>query len=408
MLEKIQILNFRSIANADLDLAPITVFYGPTGAGKSSVLYAICALRNFVMNPNQAIDGFFNYGFQGLGGFEQCIFNHETNHKLVLAATCRQAGNVLSKYGISFGKNGTKLTLETGGADLPSGGLDPISIHADVSLPYAVNQAFTTKTGSGDKGFTINWNGVTSNVVPNAPNQETQSRSVEIATLLNRTSEDIKNVDIVPHRRGFFKAFYTPVPISSIPTSEDEVATLIINDPHMAPKISIDTDEIFGRDFRTHTPVGTATVYMLTTEKKSKIPVYIVNDGFGVNQVIYMLTKIYRPGFDTILIEEPEVHLHPTVIRKLARQFCEIVKEEKKQLIFTTHSEQFLIALLTCVSEGLLSPSMLKCYQAIHEKKTTTFQNQAVNKEGQLDGGLSSFLEGEMEDLRKYLAVSSK
>ncbi|MDE2195738.1 MAG: AAA family ATPase, partial [Gammaproteobacteria bacterium] len=51
MLKATHIKNFRSVENAtNLELAPITVIYGPTSAGKSTILYGLCALRNFVLN----------------------------------------------------------------------------------------------------------------------------------------------------------------------------------------------------------------------------------------------------------------------------------------------------------------------------------------------------------------------
>jgi len=73
MLTKLTVQNFRSIERCEIDLAPITIFFGPTSAGKSTLFYALLVLRNFILNPNQAIDGLFNLGFQNLGGFEACI-----------------------------------------------------------------------------------------------------------------------------------------------------------------------------------------------------------------------------------------------------------------------------------------------------------------------------------------------
>src|SRR5207248_5331399 len=178
---------------------------------------------------------------------------------------------------------------------------------------------------------------------------------VRMAEKLIAPVEAIKCVDVCPHRRGFFKPFYCPVPLTPTPTSEDEVATLIINDQNAPPRISINTVEIFDRDFRVFTPSGTATTYLQTTEQRgARVPGLLVNDGFGVNQVVYMLAKIHRPDVETVLIEEPEVHLHPTVIRKFARVLTQLATEEGKQLLFTTHSERFLLSILACVKEKLL------------------------------------------------------
>src|SRR5437763_9096869 len=85
MLKNFNVQNFRSIESCDVELAPITIFYGPTSGGKSTLFYALLVLRNFILNPNQAMDGLFNLGFQNLGGFEACIFGHRPTEMAVIA-----------------------------------------------------------------------------------------------------------------------------------------------------------------------------------------------------------------------------------------------------------------------------------------------------------------------------------
>ena len=139
--------------------------------------------------------------------------------------------------------------------------------------------------------------------------------------------------------------------------------------------------EIFDRDFRTYTPPGTATTFLQTTEQKgARVPGLLVNDGFGVNQVVYMLAKIHRPEVETVLIEEPEIHLHPTVIRRFARVLAHLSIEEEKQLVFTTHSEQFLLSILACVKERVLKPDQVRCYHVVREGKKTAFNHAPVHR----------------------------
>jgi predicted ATPase len=149
-------------------------------------------------------------------------------------------------------------------------------------------------------------------------------------------------------------------------------------------------------------------VFFQTTEKKSKTPGLLVNDGFGVNQVIYLLAKLLRSDVRTLLIEEPEVHLHPTILRNFARQLCTIVQEEGKQIILTTHSEPFVSSLLVAVAEGKLSPDEINCYLCLKEGRKTVFNAQKVQKNGQIEGGLTTFIEAELEDLQKFLGISGQ
>jgi len=392
MLTKLGVENFRSIENCDVKLAPITIFFGPTSAGKSTLFYALLVLRNFIINPNQAIDGLFNLGFQNLGGFEACIFDHRTSKPLRVTAEFER-------------KRSYSLVLRKAEADLAELS-DIVNLVAKVPIPYGANQTWPFPYSENEEEFVINWNGFAATVSSKSGAAEAQARATIIAETLNAPVEAIKRVDVCPHRRGFFKPSYTATPLTPTPTSEDEVATLLINDQNSPARISINTVEIFDRDFRITTAPGTATTYLQTTEQTgARIPGLLVNDGFGVNQVVYMLAKIHRPDVETVLIEEPEVHLHPSVIRKFARVLARLATEEGKQLLFTTHSEQFLLSILACVKEKRLQPDQLRCYHVSREKKQTIFTHEPVSPEGQISDGLSSFMEGELQDIRSFLSI---
>lgn len=392
MLTKLTVQNFRSIENCDVELGPITIFFGPTSAGKSTLFYALLVLRNFILSPNQALDGLFNLGFQNLGGFEQCIFNHQPSKTIGIDAHFSDG----SSYGVHFRKAEAEISVSS----------KVTGMSVDVPIPYGANQSWALPYTEKEEEFTVNWNGFASTVSSKSGSADAQARAVRIAEGLNSPVEAIKRVDVCPHRRGFFKPSYSPAPLTPTPTSEDEVATLVISDQHMPPRISINTVEIFDRDFRIYTAPGTATTFLQTTEQSgARVPGLLVNDGFGVNQVVYMLAKIHRPEVETILVEEPEVHLHPTVIRNFARVLARLATEEEKQLLFTTHSEQFLLSLLACVKEKRLKPSQLRCYHVVRERKQTTFIHEPVSEDGQIAGGLSSFMEGELQDIKTFLSV---
>jgi predicted ATPase len=393
MLTKLTVQNFRSIESSDVELGPITIFFGPTSAGKSTLFYALLVLRNFILNPNQALDGLFNLGFQNLGGFEACVFNHSASKTLAVTAHFDKRS-----YGVHFRRNDADI-IEDG---------EFFRMSAKVPVPYGANQIFPfVDNDKTDDELTINWNGFASTVSSKLGTPESLAHAVSVAEALNSPVEEIKHIDVCPHRRGFFKPSYSTAPLTPTPTSEDEVATLIINDQNSPPRISINTVEIFDRDFRTYTPPGTATTFLQTTEQKgARVPGLLVNDGFGVNQVVYMLAKIHRQDVQTVLIEEPEIHLHPTVTRKFARVIAHLAREEEKQLLFTTHSEQFLLSILACVKEGLLHPDQVHCYHVSREKKQTTFSRQRVSSDGQVSGGLQSFMEGELQDIKSFLSVN--
>ena len=371
------------------------MLYGPTASGKSSLLYVLITLRNFIINPNRPADGYLHLGFTDLGGFEQCVFNHEQQREISVGVTYEEKEGERSSYEFSFSKTEGRIKQEWGN----------IVLQGEVPIPYGLNQTFPFPYSERNKSYKINWNGISCSVVPDTPTPETQQRARKIAEAINAIPERIKAIDVAPARRGFFKPSYTSVQISPLPITEDEVASLIINDSNLAPKISVYTEEIFERDFRLYVPPGTATVFFQTTDKASRTPGLLVNDGFGVNQVVYLLAKLLRQDVRTLLVEEPEVHLHPTVLRNFAKSLCEIVREEKRQVVLTSHSELFVSSLLAAVAENRLSPEEIKCYLCLKERRKTVFKHQSVNQQGQVKGGLTTFVEAELEDLKKMLRI---
>lgn len=388
MIKKIKLKNFRSIENAEIEIAPLTIFYGPAGSGKSSVLYSLVVLKNFVSNPAQKSDGFFDLGFTNLGGFKECVFNHERERRIEIHFSL----DFPNEYGISLGETSADIFLNS----------PFVRMQANVSIPYYMTGIFTFRIEHLGETFEAKWNGITSTVSPEKQTAENQQKAVEISKELNQIPEYLKRIDIAPHRRGFFKPSYSPSPITPNPVFEDELSTIIMNDPDIEAKVSLDLEKMLGKEFRTRILPGTAVAVFHVTDKLSRTTTLLVNEGYGVNQIVYMLAKIHRPEIKTILIEEPEVHLHPSAICALVRTFCSIVKEEGKQLILTTHSETFVSSVLTAVRRKELTPQDVKCYLVEKEQKATLFREQRVTEDGQIEGGLSSFIEAELEDLKVF------
>jgi len=104
-----------------------------------------------------------------------------------------------------------------------------------------------------------------------------------------------------------------------------------------------------------------------------------------------------------VCIEEPEIHLHPSAVRRLAGVLARLAKEEGKFFLISTHSEPLAASFLARVAGGELSPDDLACYLAVREGKEARFLKQEVNERGQVEGGLRSFMEGELEELETFM-----
>ena len=399
---QLHIKNFRSIENLDIDLAPITLLYGHNGTGKSSALYAPLTLKNIVTNPDQPVHDFFAYGFADLGTFEDVIFDHDMNRALELGislAPCPYLddGNGKVDYRISC-SSGDKGSFQVTLHDETSS-----TMKVDVTFPYAGGSRPTVQVSKR-----LFWNGISAASDSLSPETFSGNLTDEIESL-NLPSETLKKVDFVPLGRGFFQPSYTLQEVSFWATDENDMSSLIAEDRHTRHKIAFHLERILNRHFQIDNEIGERTFFMSSVDKKSGVNASLVNDGFGVNQLVYMLAKVLNPDAAIICIEEPEIHLHPTAIRLLARELNDIVnKESNKRLLVSTHSEEFIRSFLTLVVEGKRSPEDLAVYHVTKEGKASNFQRKHVNEKGQIEDGLRSFIEGELEDLKVFLGLQGK
>ncbi len=398
-ITELSIQDFRSIQQAKVRLAPVTVVYGPNSAGKSSILYSLLALRNIVLNPNQDANGFFNFGFANLGSFESVSFEHHLDSTIQFGLT-KIASGIEVTYQIQIRRRdgGFRIYLNAGGNRVES-------IHLDVTFPYPGGQQSQEIISFGGEPYKVNWNGIVAQVQAHEE-AATKNEAEQLATLLNSVAESIRQISIVPLKRGFTKPQYSTVPVSQMPTTEDEVATSLSNDKYLVSKVSHYLEQILGRDLRVNVNPGTAIFSLDATDRNTGVASELVNEGFGVNQLVYLLAKCLPRDTRLCCVEEPEVHLHPSAVRKLAESFVAMAHNENKQFLISTHSEALVIAFLALVAKGEIAPADLAFYHVTKPDRITIIEPQEVNEHGQLEGGLASFIAGEMEDIAAFLGVS--
>ncbi|WP_231403255.1 AAA family ATPase [Hymenobacter guriensis] len=71
--------------------------------------------------------------------------------------------------------------------------------------------------------------------------------------------------------------------------------------------------------------------------------VFLTDVGFGVSQILPVLVLLfYVPESSTVILEQPEIHLHPAVQAGLADVFVDAIKRRRLQIILESHSEHLL------------------------------------------------------------------
>jgi len=80
--------------------------------------------------------------------------------------------------------------------------------------------------------------------------------------------------------------------------------------------------------------------------EKDDIEVNIVDVGQGINQVLPLIVRSFIPSNDTlVIIEQPELHLHPAAHADLAELFAKSALNFNQNFLIETHSENFILRL---------------------------------------------------------------
>jgi predicted ATPase len=91
---------------------------------------------------------------------------------------------------------------------------------------------------------------------------------------------------------------------------------------------------------------------ILVQRSPNSSEVLITDVGFGVSHILPVLVLCYYvPKGSTVILEQPEIHLHPSVQAKLADVFIDAIKTRNIQIIIESHSEHLLRRLQRRIAE---------------------------------------------------------
>lgn len=128
-----------------------------------------------------------------------------------------------------------------------------------------------------------------------------------------------------------------------------------------------------------------------------KSPLELTFASYGSRQLLTVITQLFwsKPG-DTILIEEPEMSLHPESQILLQELFAEAIREGK-QIICTTHSPFFILALSKVIRTKKLSKNDVAIYHVEKKKKGTEIKKLELNEQGFVTKWIPSYIDIENE-----------
>ncbi|MCK5355616.1 MAG: AAA family ATPase [Methyloprofundus sp.] len=115
--------------------------------------------------------------------------------------------------------------------------------------------------------------------------------------------------------------------------------------------------------------------YQLELEK-GHLKINLKEVGLGMIHALPLVVQALMPSKEEslLLIEEPELHLHPAAHGNLAQLFAESLKDANKHYLIETHSPNFVLRLRRLVAQGDLNKDQLVIYYVdFDEEKNESF-----------------------------------
>lgn len=375
MLTKLRLKNFKCWKDTgDLELKPITVFFGTNSSGKSSLMQAILALKQTAesQDPSQLLklDGYVD-----LGGVANILHkNNESNKfslsiglenhlhlgfdfELLLSIAFQYSNNKLSLKEFSYSNlqsivrcvlRGSEVAVSCEGAEIEalksqkwlapplykSYGIElpwftvsyslsnkpPLKVAPSLFFESIMKKTYYLGPMRRDPERVYLWNGELPSFVGSKGDNTIQ---VILASLQGFS-----------HRGEEMKASATHNLISDIGLSLSRLG--------VASNFVVSS---IGEDF------SRAEVQLQITPNSSYSS--IADVGYGISQVLPVVVACLSvPERSTILLEHPELHLHPSAQAALADLIVETSKSRKLQFIIESHSEHFLLRLQRRMAEA--------------------------------------------------------
>jgi hypothetical protein len=153
-------------------------------------------------------------------------------------------------------------------------------------------------------------------------------------------------------------------------------------------------------------PIGEGSnLYQVLVQKSATSAKVLITDvGFGVSQILPVLVLCYYvPEGSTLLLEQPEIHLHPSVQSRLADVFIDVIKNRRLQLIVESHSEHLLRRLQRRIAEsdstGAFTNSDMALYFCKTDGEGSVLERLDINLLGEITNWPQDFFGDEFGEI---------
>lgn len=433
VLTSLRLRNFKAFKDTgDVEIAPLTVLTGPNSSGKSAVIRALMALRQTVESRDQSAAFVPTGSYVDLGPFEDFVFMHDEKASVFLDVDCKVPAGPSQIVGIplTMPQEEQKISVSLELRYLPSSDRIYLAQSSIKSDPGEVRICKVTKGGKaigrsyktnvvGPGDLFVNLADTSTAKFSSTPPFHVRSfRSMSYrgnpsrlwATQLSKEIEDsiLREFSAVCYvgplrarpQRMYISTGEAPREVGTagelgpaVLWSASEVAQLKLEErlsewcSRMGIALEIELATIFGSYFQVH-----------AVDPHTKAHMNLPDVGFGTSQILPILIQglIANPG-TTLLLEQPEIHLHPKVQADLA-DFLVEVSQRDVAVIVETHSEHIITRIQRRIAEQAFQPDHVALYYIIPSAEGSRFARVQLDSFGQIKHAPEGFFEEGFEE----------
>lgn len=430
MLRRIGLTNFKCWKKLEIELAPITLLFGANSSGKTSVLQSLLMLKQTArgVDPGQHIDfGGGNRDYVDLGSYRDVVSEHNENKRIGMQLSWNTNTTIffisdkLEKnerrlksiaYDVSWGIDEHiyifKLRYDVESVESPSEWVEVRRADTDnyfLTSSFAETNDEPEKVDAPKKCYVLPW------TASFGPGKEHFVSLVNVSGEFERIIDRIHPIGPLRRQPERYYSRTGGKPETIEPDGANTIQALIASAREgrylldHTTRILQDMDLVEAFDVK---PIDENQRLYEATATVGGVSSSLVDVGFGVSQVLPVVALLFSaPPGSIVLLEQPELHLHPNAQSQLADLLLHVAETRNLQLIVESHSEHVLRRLQARIAEGqskFANPNNIKMYFCEPGEGGSTISEVELDRFGQIANWPEKFLgdiSGELHTIAK-------
>ncbi len=442
MLKRMKVRNFKAWREADLQFGKVTGFFGTNSAGKSSLLQLLLLLKQ----TKNATDRGVVLDFGGptdpvsLGTFSDAVHRHDNNERIswTLEWTLPETLKIyepMNSFGKVFLQNDIIETTCEVGLEKDSPCLYRLGYRfggANFSLTHTDRKEYSLEAKDTEFMF------IRTKGRPWPLSQPIKTHLFpDEARYLYQNTDFLNDFELTYEK--FMDSIYYLGPLREYPRREYHWSGSSPEDVGQRGERTVDAilsasrnEEMRSLGYRrrrrpfqemiaywlrelglihefnlTEIAQGTNLYRAIVKTANSSTPTALTDVGFGVSQILPALVLLYYvPEGSTVLMEQPEIHLHPAVQDGLADVMLNVAKTRNVQILVESHSEHLMRRLQRRVAEEEASSEDIRLYFVSAEDGQAKADNLVLNEWGEIENWPDNFFGDELGEMAAIVKAS--